>query len=186
MCIRDSSYRRDNIEQAIRPDEILQMFGRAGRRGIDETGYVLVSEHGIRLHEGYATHLARSGLVDWSALLGIMAAAAQQGREPFVEAVKVQERLFTTKPIVLGVEESLKHPVTPCGLKTDAERARHVEKRVRQMLNSRGEWERMPPPVSKPISEVQVMAPLPPAVLNLLKLRNLNATAGTSTEATDA
>ena len=25
--------RRDNIEQPIRPDEILQMFGRAGRRG---------------------------------------------------------------------------------------------------------------------------------------------------------
>jgi superfamily II DNA/RNA helicase len=175
VTLSADSYRRDNIEQAIRPDEILQMFGRAGRRGIDETGYVLVGEHGIRLHEGYATHLSRSGLVDWSALLGIMAAAAQQGREPFVEAVKVQERLFTTKPIVLGVEEALKHPITPCGLKTDAERARHVRKRVREMLNSRGEWEAMPSPVNRPLREVQVMAPLPEAAINLLKLRNLRA-----------
>jgi superfamily II DNA/RNA helicase len=178
VTLSADSYRRDNIEQAIRPDEILQMFGRAGRRGIDETGYVLVSEHGIRLHEGYATHLSRSGLVDWSALLGIMAAAAQQGREPFIEAVQVQERLFTTKPIVLGVEEALKHPVTPCGLKTDAERARHVRKRVREMLNSRGEWELTPPLVNRPLREVQVMAPLGEAAINLLKLRNQRTTPG--------
>ena len=45
--------------------------------------------------------------VDWGALLGFMAAAAEQGRDPFAEAVRVQERLFTTKPIFLGVEESL-------------------------------------------------------------------------------
>jgi hypothetical protein len=53
-----------------------------------------------------------------------MHAAAALGRRPFHEAVRVQERLFTTKPIVLGVESSLKHPDVPCGLHTDAERAR--------------------------------------------------------------
>ncbi len=172
VTLSADSYRRDNIEQAIRPDEILQMFGRAGRRGIDEMGYVVVGEQGVRLREGYAAQLARSGLVDWSALLGIMAAAAEQGREPFAEAVKVQERLFTTKPIVLGVEESLKNPVTPCGLKTDAERSRHVRKRLREFLNSRGEWERTGALVERPLREVQVMAPLPEGALDLLKLRN--------------
>ena len=186
VTLSADSYRRDNIEQAIRPDEILQMFGRAGRRGIDEIGYVIVSEQGIRLHEGYATHLTRSGLVDWSALLGIMTAAAQQGREPFVEAVKVQERLFTTKPIVLGVEESLKHPVTPCGLKTDAERARHVKKRTREMLNSQGEWERTPAATNRPVREVQVMAPLPEAAINLLKLRNLRTSSDEPAATEDA
>jgi len=69
----------------------------------------------------------------------------------------VQERLFTTKPIFLGVEESLKHPVVPCGLKTDAERARHVRKRVREMLNSRGEWELMPAPTEKPLRDIVIM-----------------------------
>ncbi len=173
VTLSADSYRRDNIEQPIRPDEILQMFGRAGRRGIDEMGYVLVGEQGIRLREGYAAQLARSGLVDWSALLGIMAAAAEQGREPFADAVKVQDRLFTTKPIILGVEESLKRPLTPCGLKTDAERARHVRKRVREFLNSRGEWERAAALVERPLRDVAVMAPLPAGALDLLKLRNL-------------
>ena len=69
----------------------------------------------------------------------------------------MQERLFTTKPIALGVEESLRHPDAPCGLKTDAERARHVRRRVRQMLNSRGEWENYPAPGERPAKEVRVM-----------------------------
>ena len=30
-----------NFERQVQPDELLQMFGRAGRRGLDETGYVL-------------------------------------------------------------------------------------------------------------------------------------------------
>src|SRR5947199_1558559 len=157
VALAGESYRRDYVEQPLRPDEILQMFGRAGRRGIDETGYVVVSANDIRLREAYPAHLSRSGMVDWSALLGIMSAAATQGRDPFREAVLVQERLFTTKPIFLGVEESLKHPDTPCGLKTDAERARHVRKRVREMLNCRGEWELMPPPAEKPLREIFVM-----------------------------
>jgi len=158
VALAAESYRRDNVEVPLRPDEILQMFGRAGRRGIDEIGYVLVTGDGVRMREGYPAHLARSGLVDWSALLGIMAGAAEQGRDPFAAAVKVQQRLFTTKPIFLGVEESLENPETPCGLKTDSERARHVRKRVREMLNSRGEWERTPAAVEKPVREVCVMA----------------------------
>jgi len=160
VALAGESYRRDQIEQPLRPDEILQMFGRAGRRGIDETGYVLVSANELRLREAYPGHLSRSGMVDWAALLSLMHAAAEQGREPFMEAVKVQERLFSTKPIFLGVEESLKHPQVPCGLMTDAERARHVRKRVREMLNSRGEWELMPAATEKPLRDVRIMQPL--------------------------
>jgi len=157
VALAGESYRRDYVEHPLRPDEILQMFGRAGRRGIDEVGYVVVSANQIRLREGYPAHLSRSGMVDWGALLGLMGAAADQGRDPFTEAVRVQERLFSTKPIFLGVEESLKHPVVPCGLKTDAERARHVRKRVREMLNTRGEWELMPNPSERPLREICVM-----------------------------
>ena len=172
VALAADSYRRDYVEQPLRPDEILQMFGRAGRRGIDEMGYVLVTANQIRLHEGHPIHLSRSGMVDWSALLGLMTAAAQQGREPFAEAVRVQERLFTTKPIFLGVEESLKNPETPCGLKADAERARHVRKRVREMLNSRGEWELLPAPAEKPLREIFVMDRLgQPAASNVLTPR---------------
>ncbi len=157
VALAADSYRRDNIEHPLRPDEMLQMFGRAGRRGIDEIGFVLVTANGVRLREGHPAHLLRSGLVDWSALLGIMSAAAEQGRDPFTEAVKVQQRLFTTKPICLGVEESLKHPQTPCGLKTDPERARHVRQRVKEMFNSRGEWERTPVPMEKALREIKIL-----------------------------
>src|SRR5262249_8061886 len=121
-----------------------------------ETGFVLVTANELRLLDARPCHLSRSGAVDWSALLNLMAAAAQQGRDPFTEAVRVQERLFTVKPIFLGVEESLKHPVVPCGLKTDAERARHVRKLVREMINSRGEWEPIPAFVEKPLSDIWI------------------------------
>ncbi len=162
VALAGDSYRRDYIEQPLKADEILQMFGRAGRRGIDETGYILVTANEICLKDAYPAHLARSGTVDWSALLGLMNAAVQRGRDPFAEAVRVQARLFSTKPIALGVEESLQNPVTPCGLKTDAERARHVRRRVREMLNSRGEWERLPAPSEKALREIKSAPPVPP------------------------
>ncbi|MDB6029632.1 MAG: box helicase domain protein [Verrucomicrobiales bacterium] len=158
VALAGDSYRRDQREQPLRPDEILQMFGRAGRRGLDETGFVLVSANQIRLLEARPAHLSRSGQVDWNALLGLMSAAADQGRDPFSEAATVQQRLFTTKPVYLGIEESLKNPVVPCGFKTDAERARHVRSRIRQMLNSRGEWEDYPKPSEAPVRDIKVQA----------------------------
>ena len=171
VALAGDSYRRDYVEQPLKPDEILQMFGRAGRRGIDEVGYVLVSSNEIRLRDGYAAHLSRSGMVDWNALLGVMHAAGQQGRDPFSEAVHVQTRLFSSRPIFIGVEESLKNPETPCGLKTDSERARHVRLRVREMLNSRGRWERMPGHTYHPVGQVRWMEPITGPALELLKLQ---------------
>jgi hypothetical protein len=154
VALAGESYRRDEAEQLLKPDELLQMFGRAGRRGLDETGFVLITANELRLLDSHPGHLSRSGAADWSALLGIMTVATQQGRDPFREAVRTQERLFTTKPIVLGVEESLRHPDVPCGLRTDAERARHVRKRVREMQNSRGEWETMREPIPRQVHEI--------------------------------
>jgi superfamily II DNA/RNA helicase len=154
VALAGDSYRRDAVEQMLRGDEILQMFGRAGRRGLDETGYVIISANEIRLLDARPAHLSRGGSVDWSALLALMTAASQQGRDPYAEAVHVQERLFTTKPVILGIEESIKHPDVPCGLKTDSERARHVRKRVREMINSKGEWETYPPAIERPIGEI--------------------------------
>lgn len=144
VALAGDSYRRDFVEQPLRPDEILQMFGRAGRRGIDDMGYVLISSNELRLRDGHPSQLSRSGLVDWGALLSVMWGASQRGDDPYAVAVRVQERLFTSKPIYLGVEECLRHPDAPCGLKTDSDRARRVRGRLRQIRNSRGEWEALP------------------------------------------
>src|SRR5215510_6100276 len=94
VALAGESYRRDYQEQPLRGDEILQMFGRAGRRGLDETGYVLITANEIRLIDAHPEHLTRSGAVDWGALLNLMSSAAERGRDPFSEAVQVQERLF--------------------------------------------------------------------------------------------
>lgn len=173
VALAGDSYRRDSVEQPLRHDEILQMFGRAGRRGLDETGFVIVTANEIRLLDARPAHLSRGGSVDWSALLSLMAAAAEHGRDPFLEAVKVQERLFTTKPVILGVEESLKHPVVPCGFRTDSERARHVRRRVREMQNSKGEWEPYPHWVERPIKAIQYRPRGVDADAPLLPLRPL-------------
>jgi hypothetical protein len=86
-----------------------------------------------------------------------MSAAADRGQNPYAEAVRVQKRLFTAKPIALGVEESLLHPDAPCGLSTDAERARHVRKRLRQFLGSTGQWEDWTVSQERPLREVRIM-----------------------------
>ncbi|HEY3853216.1 MAG TPA: DEAD/DEAH box helicase [Verrucomicrobiae bacterium] len=157
VALAGQSYRRDNQDQLLRGDEILQMFGRAGRRGLDETGFILITANELRLLDARPGHLSRGGLVDWNTLLGLMDVAAEQGRDPFAQAVRIQGRLFTSKPIALGVEESLRYPNAPCGLRTDSERARHVRQRVRQMLNSVGAWENYPVPSDRPAKEVRVM-----------------------------
>src|SRR5215813_4566838 len=69
VALAGESYRRDEAEQPLRPDEILQMFGRAGRRGLDETGFVLITANEIRLLDAHPSHLSRSAAVDWGALL---------------------------------------------------------------------------------------------------------------------
>lgn len=160
VAVTSATYKRDGQEIPLRPDEVLQMFGRAGRRGLDENGYVLVSANEVRLRDGHSCQLARSGMVDWGALLSLMASAADRGLDPFAEAVRVQERLFTTKPIFLGVEASLKHPDAPCHLKTDAERARRVRHRYREIFNSRGEWQRQPTYEDRPLDDIQIVEPL--------------------------
>src|SRR5262249_7958153 len=130
-------------------------------------GYIIISANELRLLDAHPCHLSRSGAVDWGALLGLMSAAARQGRDPFLEGVQVQERLFATRPILLGVEESLRHPNVPGGLRTDVERARQVRKRVREMLNSRGEWEPMPPWAPTPLREILTPEPADEAFQNI-------------------
>ncbi|MBI4658955.1 MAG: DEAD/DEAH box helicase [Verrucomicrobia bacterium] len=166
VALAGTSYRREFVEQPIKADEILQMFGRAGRRGLDETGFALITANELRLIDAHPCQLSRGGLVDWGVLLNLMTAAHEAGRNPFGEAVRLQERLFTSKPVVLGVENSLKHPNVPCGLKTDPERARHVRRRVREIMNSQGVWEPYPPLAEKPLREIFVQETVVGSPLN--------------------
>ena len=66
-------YMAGNFERQVKPDELLQMFGRAGRRGLDETGSRPLSRRIMpRLSDARARQLKRATQVDWPSLISVM------------------------------------------------------------------------------------------------------------------
>ena len=149
VAITDTRYKAGNFEVQVRPDELLQMYGRAGRRGLDEAGFALISDHPPRLHDARPLHLKRSAQVDWPALLAVMRAASDRGADPFGAALNLNSRLFTANPIPLGIEHCGATGPMPCGLVIDMERARLARRGVIGMLNSHGGWEPRPEQTTK-------------------------------------
>lgn len=141
VLVTESQFTLNNMQQLIRPDELLQMFGRAGRRGFDEIGYALVAPDRPRLREGKQRPVRRPKVLDWPSLIGILDVAAESKGEPFAEAVKACGRLFGEPSVRVGAEHSIEFPDMPCGLMVDAERARHASANSEEILNSQDGWE---------------------------------------------
>ena len=141
VLVTESQYTVDHAQRMIAPDELLQMFGRAGRRGLDEIGYALVAPDRPRLKEGRKLPIRRSSGLDWPSLIAVMDAAHRSGEAPFEQALAACQRLFDPNPIELGVERSLKEGAAACGLWVDAERSRFAQPESVQFLNSQGVWE---------------------------------------------
>jgi superfamily II DNA/RNA helicase len=156
VVITDTRYLAGNFEREVQPDELLQMFGRAGRRGLDESGYVLSSPRQPRLHDGRPRRLKRVDFVDWPALIAVMRLAAARDAAPFPAAVEFNRRLFTSHPVPLGVEHSIHTGPMPCALHVDAERARFARRGVVEMLNSRNQWEPLPEPTPATLGHIWV------------------------------
>jgi superfamily II DNA/RNA helicase len=144
VLITDTRYKAGNFERHVEPDELLQMFGRAGRRGLDDIGYVLMLPDIPRLGDARPRKLKRATQVDWPSLISVMRGAAQRGEQPFAAAVELSRSLFSTQTVPIGSEHSLATGEKPCGLWVDAERARFVRRPITEMLNSPGEWEPKP------------------------------------------
>lgn len=141
VLITDTRYLSGNFERHVQPDELLQMFGRAGRRGLDDTGFVLFTPDQPRLSFARPRQLKRATQVDWPSLISVMRGAAERCEQPFAAAVELSRSLFSTQRVPLGVENSLTTGPRPCGLWVDAERARFVRRPIVEILNSREEWE---------------------------------------------
>ncbi|MBV9656624.1 MAG: DEAD/DEAH box helicase [Verrucomicrobia bacterium] len=142
VLITDTRYASRGFERHLLPEELLQMFGRAGRRGLDDRGYVLVAPGRPRLSDAHAKKLRRAAAVDWPTLLSVMAAATgEKAAPPLASAVALNRRLFSTQTVLLGAEASLADGPRPCGLWVDAERARFAQPQNVEIRNFFGAWE---------------------------------------------
>jgi superfamily II DNA/RNA helicase len=144
VLITDTRYKAGNFERHVEPDELLQMFGRAGRRGLDDVGYVLMLPDIPRLGDARPRKLKRATQVDWPSLISVMRGAANRGEQPFAAAVELSRSLFSTQEVPIGAEHSLATGARPCGLWVDAERARFVRRPITEILDSAGEWKPKP------------------------------------------
>jgi superfamily II DNA/RNA helicase len=126
VLITAGSYRHDHLEREIAPHDLLQMIGRAGRRGLDEMGYVLVSTSTPRMRRAEPLRLKRAAPLPWAFFLRQLRA----GRDATEMAATEAKRFFTDEQVLLGVEHATRpsRHDPPCGERTDTGRARLVRR----------------------------------------------------------
>lgn len=146
--VTDREYRVGDLNRLLRPDELLQMFGRAGRRGLDERGYILVTEGKPRLQEAGPIQLTRANQVDWPVFISVMHQAVLDGIEPVAATERVVSRLYSDQDIPLGLSAFLQDyreaPPIYDPRHSRSESSSRTE--VIEMLNTEGNWERRPGP----------------------------------------
>ncbi len=126
VMITAASYRFDQLEHEIAPHDLLQMIGRAGRRGLDEVGYVLCSGSIPRTRRAAPLRLKRAEALPWAVVLREL----RHGGRTELVAGRLAARFFTESPIPLGVAvTSGRAPEDlPCRQRTDTGRARLVRR----------------------------------------------------------
>jgi len=153
VLVTDTRYVVAGRDHLLKPDQLLQMFGRAGRRGLDDQGYILVVPGKPRLSEARAASLRPGMQADWPGFLDVMSGAALNGSPPFAAAARLHGRLFASAPTEMGLPGT-NIVERACGLWLPDERARFAKRHDVEMRNSRGQWEALPTPVMTPWAEV--------------------------------
>jgi len=126
VMVTAANYRFDQLDREIAPHDLLQMIGRAGRRGLDETGYVLCSTSSPRMSRAAQLRLKRSAPLPWALILRQL----RRGQTAAEVAASVAHRFYTETPLVLGLETTGPHgwAQLPCHQRTDTGRARLVRR----------------------------------------------------------
>jgi len=158
VLVTDREYRIDDQLLQVRPDELLQMFGRAGRRGKDTRGYVVAASKQARLSDARPLRLHRSSTLDWPTLLKVMQLAIEQGEDHIEAARHLADRLFSEEHVRLGFRESLGNlkNLTNSHTRTAAE-PMNSRNEVIEMLNSSGLWERRGGQTKTPLGRAMVL-----------------------------
>jgi superfamily II DNA/RNA helicase len=185
VMVTGTHYQAGNFQRQVRPDELLQMFGRAGRRGLDDFGYVLVTPDLPRIHDAHPLKLRRAEPVDWPTMIGVMREATLRDEDPFLKAKELTARLFSSRALTIGVERfyavrvraASSEPADAtslgqahstdsgqaggplCGLPVDGERARLVRRHDREMLTPEGTWESQPAATEAGLGDLLVRLP---------------------------
>lgn len=135
--VAGTTFHDGRSEHKLAPDELLQMYGRAGRRGLDDKGHVVTSRDSPSIFDARPARLHRSDLLAWPIFLRVMKHAALKQENPFDAAEHFAERLFAKVPPLLGLEENAS--IMP----SEAEKALFgLEATEKQIVSSTGEWER--------------------------------------------
>lgn len=160
VIVSEREYRQQDKVEQVRPDELLQMFGRAGRRGLDDRGYVLVLPDKPRMEDSAPIHLRRTTQLDWPSFLALMYQAQARGQDPTLAATKLAGFMFSEKPLDLGFKrtssvlqpesETNKRSVSNVQDKWTNDRQKN---QIIEIFSSTGKWERKRGPVQVPLGD---------------------------------
>ncbi len=141
VLVAEALYRVGHRLVRVRPDELLQMFGRAGRRGRDRRGYILVAPDKPRIHMASPLKLHRVSQVDWPSLIGVMLAAHRLGDDPLKTVRQLTHRLFSEERIPLGLENFMRDRERNLAMEANRREAKQ-SRLIEEFQSSEGIWER--------------------------------------------
>ena len=143
VYVTGRNFREGPFERQISPDELLQMFGRAGRRGMDEIGYVISGSgyENPRLDDAQPLELRRSHEMDWPTLIRKMHHAAEGGSSPFEAARDLSARLFSRERVMIGFSGRAGESASPLAVDDEGPLFGLVPMR-KEMRNAAGDWEK--------------------------------------------